>query len=187
MQNLLVGINSLGANTLGYLHKTTKFGELKQMNEMLLLRDAYDPNSVHYSFTAIGFSSALEIVSSNSDIKDKDALLSLIQKAKKVIVFIGVGGTFSNTLLKKLMEIVDRTKLSVVAIMPFSFEGKAKDALAQEMLQTLTQTNIGVALYDNNELLDSKNSLGVVARMEQFFDKIVSETFYNQEGGYIGI
>lgn len=100
---------------------------------------------------------------------------------------MAIGGAFSNTLLKELMAIVDRIKLSVVAIMPFSFEGKAKDALAQEMLQTPTQTNIGVALYDNNELLDNNNSLGVAARMEQFFDKIVSETFYNQEGGYIGI
>lgn len=129
----------------------------------------------------------LKIVSSNADIKDEDALSNYIQKAKKVIVFMAIGGAFSNTLLKELMAIVDRIKLSVVAIMPFSFEGKAKDALAQEMLQTPTQTNIGVALYDNNELLDNNNSLGVAARMEQFFDKIVSETFYNQEGGYIGI
>jgi len=188
MQNLLIGINSLGANTLGYIHKTTKLGELKQVSEMLLLSDASDRNSVDYPFAAIGCSRAFNIINTNTtNIKDEDELFNYIQKAKKIIIFVGVGGVFSNNIFIELIEKIDREKLYIVAVSPFSFEGKAKAALAKHMLQVLTQAHIGCVLYPNDDLLDCNNTLGVVALMEQFFDKIVSETFYNQEGKYIGI
>lgn len=187
MQNLLIGINTLGAKTLCFIQKTTKFRKLKQNSDMLLLRDGYDQGSIYYNFSVIGCSCAFDIINTNTDIKDKDELFNYLQKVKKVIIFAGVGGAFSNKILRELIEKIERKKLYIVAISPFSFEGKAKAALAKDMLRVITEAQIGCSLYSNNDLLDSNNTLGVVARMVQFFDKIVFETFYNQEGGYIGV
>jgi cell division GTPase FtsZ len=174
MANLLIGFGGFGSKILRYIHKKNILGTIPGVYETLLIDD--DGKSSDYPFPTAITVRGLGVIESNAGLRTKEDLLYRIHDAKRVIIFAGIGGSFTCEALYELIHttMIDKNKLYIVAISPFSFEGHAKAAIAKETLKTIIDAQIGCGVFANEELIDQHRDHEVIARMEAFNDKIIA-------------
>lgn len=174
MANLLIGLGGFGSKILRYIYKKNILSTLPGTCETLLIVD--DGKSTDYPFPTAVTVRGLRVIESNTGLNTKENLLHHIHDAEKIIIFAGIGGSFTCEALYELIHtsIIDKTKLYIVAISPFSFEGRDKSAIAKETLKTILDARIGCGVFANDELIDGNQNNEVIAQMEAFNEKIIA-------------
>ncbi|NBL00907.1 MAG: hypothetical protein EOM50_23505 [Erysipelotrichia bacterium] len=94
-------------------------------------------------------------------------------------LFVGLGGSYSTLVLKTLLmqcSMEAKTKLQVIGVMPFEFEGKIKMKRAQEAQNALSQTPIKSHFFNNQTLIQQPFGEDVTQAMKAFHLNIIKST-----------
>jgi cell division GTPase FtsZ len=175
MAHLLIGIGGFGSNILRHIHDNNQIDTLPIVFEMLLIHT--DGQSVDYPFPAVETTRNLAVIDSNTSLKTTEELMHRINTADRIIVFAGIGGGFTCEVLHEMIHSssIDQTKGYIAAISPFSFEGRAKAAIAKETLKTIIDAQIGCGIFANDDLIEGDyDHQEVVQRMKAFNEKIIA-------------
>lgn len=174
MANLLIGIGGFGLEILHHVHKKNMLASLSKITETLLIID--DEKSADYPFPTAVTIRGLGIIKTYMGFETKEDLLQYIANAESVVIFAGVGGSFTCEALYEIIHspIIDNAKIYIAAVSPFAFEGRAKAAIAKETLKMILDAQIGCGIYANDDLIDKNQNDKVIARMEAFNEIIIA-------------
>ena len=144
MTKLLFGIGEFGSNILEHILRRKTALILNDSHELLLLTNNIPHNDIPYIF--INNHGAIQ--QSSSQINDYSDLKNEINKYKKITLFVGIGGSFTHEVFHELLatNIVDKSKLYIVAVSPFSFEDRETASLAKATLKTIIDSKIACSV-----------------------------------------
>ncbi|WP_067175184.1 hypothetical protein [Sulfurospirillum sp. UCH001] len=90
----------------------------------------------------------------------------------RCVVFIGIGGGYSTTVLQKILansSSKSRKKLFIIAVRPFDFEGKNKHLCAKEMERTFHKLDVQHKIFSDRNLIHDCMHQDINTYMDGFY------------------
>jgi len=99
-------------------------------------------------------------------------------------LLVGLGGSYSTLVLETLLmqcSMETKTKLQIIGVLPFAFEGKIKMKRAQEVQNALSQTPLKCHFFSNQPLIQETLDKDITYTMKAFYHRIIESTFQVDE------
>lgn len=143
---LALGIGSFGQHMLNstkYLNTITEYNTL-------VITDEFLPNQ--YTMPTFLTDKHGHVIQSFDTLFHTFDFELVMSTYMQCVVFIGIGGCYSTTVLQKILansSSKSRKKLFIIAVLPFDFEGKNRHLCAKEMEQILQKLGIRYEIFSN--------------------------------------